>query len=766
MNFLRSLPSPRSRGALAASVILAGSLAASNTSPPDTTLRERAKKHTEPQATVPVLAPTPLPGAKPLTQSSAASLPPPRTTTAMKALSRDNAADKDTARKPSPALASLPSTKAASAPLRILLVDDDWSENNSASAMNARLSGSDIIFRKLVANAVAGDATAWSLEVVPAGKHGPSIDRMRDYNIVLWYTGASYGGSADNVAVLSLEDEKTVRRYLQEVGGSFILVSPGYVSNLGYGTTWKNSAHPFLKEVGGVNGFAGLVQRFSAGSVHSAEGSSFEVHQRGAAESQFSAVNPDGAAVIFTSSLNPSKTANEPVPVAVANPFSGGRFIYVGFTLENIADADRSRAFDLLLTAAVGTPLRPPAIAVATEPIRPAPICDLPAQPSNLQPPIVTVSGTPKKTLVSWSVPGSAATFSPNQQVVPRASASPRAAGPTVVVERLTPDDFGRGRFWQQMIVADGASQVVDNEVYPGEVQKYRVTATAADGSSTSTEVEYRPPMPQDPESLSATLLGDNSVVLTWPEVPGVTKYRVQNHLSTGIDPTVVSGATRWQTPPLDGSKRTWTVTSLYENSNGEYISLTPPASWPRAVTQGVDQYFLVAGTFTIHTGNDNKELQSRFRIDLYINGGETEPDDPVNPNPLRLQRVGHSFGSNTTELKVNSSATFDLDTAVDPVWLPRKNNLANIQQHGLRIVITYEPNFPLDAWKIDGVTVTLNFQDRDQIRGYKQTGRRSYSPGMENKTITFLNVSKLLTASNARLDLIADRFLMPVSQP
>jgi len=63
----------------------------------------------------------------------------------------------------------------------------------------------------------------------------------------------------DNVAVLSLEDEKTVRRYLLETGGSFILISPGYVNNLSYGATCTESSHPFLKEVMGVNGFAGLV---------------------------------------------------------------------------------------------------------------------------------------------------------------------------------------------------------------------------------------------------------------------------------------------------------------------------------------------------------------------------------------------------------------------------------------------------------------------------------------------------------------------------
>jgi hypothetical protein len=652
--------------------------------------------------------------------------------------------------------------------LRILLVDDDWSANNNP-ASKARPSASDEIFRGLVTAAVGGDASAWSAEIVQTNKHGPDFERLRDFNVIVWYTGASYGGNADNVAVLSAEDEKTVRRYLQETGGAFILFSPGYVSNLGYGVTWTSSAHPFLKEVAGINGFAGLVQRFAAGTVNATDGSSFNVQPKGAAETQFSAVNPDGAAVVFTSSLNPVKTAAEPVPVVVAHPFAGGRFVYVGFTFENIAEGERAKAFDLLLAAATGSKgTAPSTVGGPALPAGPTPVAKLPVQPTaTLAPPTVQVSGTPIRTTVSWTVPG--VVLSLTEQVAKRSSATPTVQpGFAVKVEREARGAWGSGTYWQAMDVPPGASEVVDDAASPGSLRKYRVTVTDASGASSSKEVEYTVPEAKNPERITASLQGDYSVILEWPAVPGVTKYRIHHGFGSQVaDPIVVSGVTRWQSPPMDGFKRSWSVTSLYEH-DGEWIMLTEPRTWPRALVQGIDQYFVVAGTFTVRTGNDNKELPSKFTIKLYINGGETQ-HDPWNPtpNPLNLQDIGYAYGSNTTELKVNSTADLELQTSVDTHWSPQKNNLANIQQHGLRIVITYEPNFPLDAWKIDSVTLTLKFKDRDDIRTYwgQQTPHPRYPP-MADKVITFSNVSKLLTAANPRLDLVTDKFLMPLPQP
>ena len=59
-------------------------------------------------------------------------------------------------RKPSPSLSSLPKP-AATGPLKILVVDDDWSDNNAPGRQAAALSRSDKVFQQLAAQAVGGD---------------------------------------------------------------------------------------------------------------------------------------------------------------------------------------------------------------------------------------------------------------------------------------------------------------------------------------------------------------------------------------------------------------------------------------------------------------------------------------------------------------------------------------------------------------------------------------------------------------------------------
>ncbi len=273
-------------------------------------------------------------------------------------------------RKPSPSLSSLPAPL-ASGPLKILLVDDDWSDNNAAGRQDGPLSVSDKIFRRLAAEAVGGDASRWSVAISELYKNGPDLSRLRDFNVVIWYNGGSYGGNPDNSAVLSREDELTARRYLEETGGSFILVSPGFLSNFAYGNTWTDAPVPFLTEVLGINGFSGLVERFKPGVVTAADGSTYTVRATGASEAQFSGVNPDGAAIVFTASVDPRKTAPGSVPVAVAHPYGRGRFVYVGFTFENVLEPELTPVFTRILEAAGRVPGRAtPVVAGVT----PAPV--------------------------------------------------------------------------------------------------------------------------------------------------------------------------------------------------------------------------------------------------------------------------------------------------------------------------------------------------------------------------------------------------------
>ncbi|ATC64489.1 hypothetical protein CMV30_11285 [Nibricoccus aquaticus] len=225
------------------------------------------------------------------------------------------------------------------------------SENNFTPG-DERESASDVIFRRLATSLVGKDTAAVEIEHVRSYAQGPELARLLPFSLVIWYTGASYGGNADNSAVLGVNDEKTVRSYLEQKGGTVVLISPGYVSKvLDTYSTWDESSWPFLSEVMGVRGANGLAQRFNPGTVVSATGTEFHVEGGSGVESQFSVVNPDGAAVVYTTQLTTPKPGYAPVPVATAFPYGKGRMIYVGFTFEKLAESELAPAFQTLFAA-------------------------------------------------------------------------------------------------------------------------------------------------------------------------------------------------------------------------------------------------------------------------------------------------------------------------------------------------------------------------------------------------------------------------------
>ncbi len=484
------------------------------------------------------------------------------------------AVDKPT-RRAAPTAASLPAPAAAGS-LRILLVDDDLSDNNHTPG-DKRLSPSDRIFRQLVADAVGGDANAWSVETVKPYSSGPDIERLRRFTLVLWYTGASYGGNADNTAVLSIEDEKTVRRYLEETGGVVILVSPGYVSKvLGAEDTWEKAKWPFLSEVLGVRGGKGLAQRFLPGTVNASDGTQFNVGKGGAVESQFSLVNPAGAAVLFTTLPAATKAADPVTPVATSHPYGRGRMIYVGFTFENLAEQDLAPAFRQLL-AATGLRAAPIAASPAVPPN--APVVSSPeAEPATVQ-----VSGTPVSAVVSWTLQTATiqnASLGGPEQTAKSAQPTPAPAQtPTVKVERLVPSATPV----PLSVASPDALKATDpGPLTPGRAVTYRVTLTDTRGRTGIKEASFTPPQPKDPGSLSAAAQPDGRIVLTWPEVPGVATYQVSGTALAA--PVTVRNATQWQSAAQAPGSQQWKVASVYEPGG----VLTAASTWPSAMSRVV----------------------------------------------------------------------------------------------------------------------------------------------------------------------------------
>src|SRR5665647_1341316 len=120
--------------------------------------------------------------------------------------------------------------------------------------------------------------------------------------------------------------------------------------------------------------------------------------------------------------------------------------------------------------------------------------------------------------------------------------------------------------------------------------------------------------------------------------------------------------------------------------SNQTKTTSTQPASQTTASI-----YTLTAARVNIRTGADNKEYPSGVIVWLFSLGGGFTLDQPA--ENLR------------NEMKINSNTEFGLQNR-------------------------YMPNLPTDAWKIEGISITLEFRD--------QFG--NLHPTFGSKTIVFNN--------------------------
>ncbi len=149
--------------------------------------------------------------------------------------------------------------------------------------------------------------------------------------------------------------------------------------------------------------------------------------------------------------------------------------------------------------------------------------------------------------------------------------------------------------------------------------------------------------------------------------------------------------------------------------------------------------YTLTSARVTIKTGNDNKEYLSQVTV------------------LLNASAVGSSMvqpGENMrNEMKINSNFEFGL---LKPYWSTSEDNrlLSSFQKEGLLLTIHYLPNLITDAWKIEGVTLTLEFRD--------QNG--NLHPTHGNKTIVFNNASGFLNYWDRKMECRADASFTPLN--
>jgi hypothetical protein len=157
--------------------------------------------------------------------------------------------------------------------------------------------------------------------------------------------------------------------------------------------------------------------------------------------------------------------------------------------------------------------------------------------------------------------------------------------------------------------------------------------------------------------------------------------------------------------------------------SNVKRSAPTPaPAPPPAPVnkTTGTESttvpvYSLTAVRVRIRTGNDNKEFPSKVLTSIRARSAASGQANPFNQSKL------------DNEMRINSDTEFGMERVTQ---YQSESRLEAFQSSGLKFRIDYWPNWLTDAWKIESVTLVLEFKD--------QFG--NLHPTLGSKTIVFSN--------------------------
>lgn len=162
-----------------------------------------------------------------------------------------------------------------------------------------------------------------------------------------------------------------------------------------------------------------------------------------------------------------------------------------------------------------------------------------------------------------------------------------------------------------------------------------------------------------------------------------------------------------------------------------------PPATNKSAGTdnQNTPVYALTSVRVKIRTGSDNKEFPSKVHARLMA---KSTPADWRNYFQWNL----------SNEMKINSDTEFGLELERSPT------PLTTFQTAGLKLTISYEPNFFADAWKIESISLVLEFKD--------QNG--NLHPALGNKTIVFSNAYGFLNNEFRNIDCFTDGSFSPLT--
>lgn len=168
-----------------------------------------------------------------------------------------------------------------------------------------------------------------------------------------------------------------------------------------------------------------------------------------------------------------------------------------------------------------------------------------------------------------------------------------------------------------------------------------------------------------------------------------------------------------------------------------------PPPPPPPAATNKTDAtsnqytpvYTLTSARVIIKTGNDNKEFPSTVHVTLMAKS------TPANWRNYIQTNLGN-------EMRINSNTEFGLNLVGAPT------PLETFQQSGITLSIGYTPNFFADAWKIESVSLILEFKD--------QNG--NLHPSLGSKTIVFSNAYGFLNFEFLYMKCYTDASFSPLT--
>jgi hypothetical protein len=164
-----------------------------------------------------------------------------------------------------------------------------------------------------------------------------------------------------------------------------------------------------------------------------------------------------------------------------------------------------------------------------------------------------------------------------------------------------------------------------------------------------------------------------------------------------------------------------------------------PPSTTNKSTTTGNQNapvYSLTSARVSIRTGNDNKEFPSKVFVTLMA---KSTPANWRNYIQINLDN----------EMRINSDTEFGLDLEGRP-----PTPLETFQTAGLKLSISYEPNFFADAWKIENVSLTLEFKDQNS----------NLHPTLGHKTIVFSNAYGFLNNEFRYMECVTDASFAPLT--